>query len=70
MGGDASPCEEIGIRIFDQLVLLDVKFLHEFARFLNAGIRRFIVNQHNLELKKIPQLLDFVEMNARSSYQE
>jgi hypothetical protein len=70
MGGDASPCEEIDIGIFDQLVWLDVKFLHEFARILNASIRRFIVNPHELELKKIPQLLDFVDMNARSSYQE
>ena len=56
--------EEINVGVFNQLVWLDVETPHEFARLTNAGVRRLIVGQHNLEFKKVPQLLHRVDMNA------
>jgi hypothetical protein len=61
---DTPPCEEINIGVIDQLVRLDVEILHELVRLANADIRGFIIGQHNLKFKKVPQLFDFVEVNG------
>jgi hypothetical protein len=51
-------------------VRLDAESLHEFARLADADVRWFIISQNNLEFKKVPQLFDFVEVNACSPHQE
>lgn len=51
----ALSCEQIDVGVVDQLVCFDVEFPHEFAHLAHAGLRGFVVSQHNLEFKEITQ---------------
>jgi hypothetical protein len=42
---DAPSRQKIDIGFVDQLVRLDVKFLHEFARLANADFSKLIITQ-------------------------
>ena len=62
--------QKIDVRPVDELRRCDAELLHEPFRFSNAALQGLVVAEHDFELEEVSQILDHVEVNARSAGEE
>ena len=60
---------QVQVGAFDELFGLNSESIHELTRFVNPPFCGFIVHQHDLELEKMAETFDAVQVNAGTSNQ-
>src|SRR6266487_42968 len=66
-GSDASLSKEVNICPFDQLRRFNAKASHKTVSFADTRFREFTFVESDLELKKVPQAFDVVQVDTCSS---
>src|SRR5215475_585843 len=61
--------EKIDVGALDELVLGEAERRHQAARLLDARARAFALGQDHLELEKVAQALDAVQVHARPAHE-